>query len=377
MSREFLRQLPSHQTETRRASILRRLHIDLSLLTGLLLLTCGGLLILYSASNLDMVTRQALHLGIGFAVLFILAQIPARTFRFWAPVLYSIGLIMLILVLVIGTHSKGAQRWLPLPVIGQFQPAELMKVALPMTIAWFFHQRSLPPRFGHLLIALAIIAVPVLLVGLQPDLGTALLILFACLMVIFLAGISWKLIFAAAALVAVVAPLMYFFGLHDYQRTRIITFLNPELDRLGAGWNIIQSKTAIGSGGLFGKGWLQGTQSRLDFLPESHTDFIFAVLAEEMGLIGILLLLTGYLFITLRGLWISLHAQDTFSRLLAGSLSLTFFIYVFINIGMVSGLLPVVGVPLPLVSYGGTSIVTIFACFGIIMSIATHRPLSR
>lgn len=377
MSREFIRQLPSHSGNLRSTSWLDRLHLDLPLLVGLLLLGAGGLLVLFSAGNehMNLLVRQSLRFAIGFAALFVLAQLPPRSFRFWAPLLYAIGLVMLILVDALGIEAKGAQRWLTLPLIGQFQPAELMKVALPMMLAWYFHDKTLPPRYRHLLVAGVIAFVPVVLVAAQPDLGTALLILFSGLMLLFLAGLSWRLIFLVVLAVAIIAPLMYFFVLHDYQRQRIDTFLNPESDKLGAGWNIIQAKTAIGSGGIFGKGWLHGTQSRLDFLPESTTDFIFAVLAEEFGLIGILLVLAGYLFVIGRCLWICLRTQDTFSRLLASSLTFTFFIYVFINMGMVSGLLPVVGVPLPLISYGGTSIVTLLSGFGIIMSIATHRRL--
>lgn len=377
MSREFIRQLPSHSGNLKPSSWMDKLHLDLPLLIGLVLLGAGGLLVLYSASNehMDLLVRQSLRFGIGFGALFVIAQLPPRSFRFWAPALYAIGLVMLVLVDILGIEAKGAQRWLTLPLVGQFQPAELMKVALPMMLAWYFHEKTLPPRFQHMLLAGVIAIVPVILVAAQPDLGTALLILFSGLMLLFLAGLSWRLILGAAIAVAIIAPLMYFFVLHDYQRQRIDTFLNPESDKLGAGWNIIQSKTAIGSGGIFGKGWLHGTQSRLDFLPESTTDFIFAVLAEEFGLIGIILLLAGYLCVIGRCLWICLRTQDTFARLLCATLTFTFFIYVFINMGMVSGLLPVVGVPLPLISYGGTSIVTLLSGFGIIMSIATHRRL--
>jgi rod shape determining protein RodA len=282
---------------------------------------------------------------------------------------------MLILVLVVGTEAKGAQRWLSLPGIGRFQPSEMMKIAVPALVAWFFRDRALPPSLRDTVVALMIILVPALLIGRQPDLGTALLIAMSGLVILFMAGLSWRVIGVSVAGVAVAAPLMYFYVLHDYQRRRVDTFLNPEADPLGAGWNIIQSKTAIGSGGIQGKGWLDGTQSRLDFLPESHTDFIFAVLAEELGLLGILLLFALYLFIIGRCLWISYHAQDLFSRLFGAGLALTFFIYILVNVGMVSGLLPVVGVPLPLISYGGTSIVTLLAGFGILMSIHTHRRL--
>lgn len=354
-----------------------RLHLDAPLLAALIMLCLGGLLVLYSAadSNIEVIVRQTMRFGLGFAALFLFAQIPPRSYRFWAPVFYGIGLLLLVLVLFAGVHAMGAQRWLAIPGIGRFQPSEIMKLAVPAMVAWYFSERSLPPRFRDVLVVLAITLVPVALIARQPDLGTAILVAAGGLLVLFVAGLSWRLIAAAGALLAAAAPLMYFFVLHDYQRRRVDTFLNPEADPLGAGWNIIQSKTAIGSGGITGKGWLNGTQSRLDFLPESSTDFIVAVLGEEIGLVGILLLLATYLFIVGRSLMISWQAQDNFSRLLAASLALTFFIYVFVNIGMVSGLMPVVGVPLPLVSFGGTSIVTLLAGFGVLMSIHTHRKL--
>ena len=377
MQREYLRQLPTHQRGPMTRSFAWKLHIDPPLLIGLLLIMGFGLFILYSASgeHADTLFRQGFRFGAGFIAMFVLAQIPPRTYRFWTPVVFAIGLVMLILVLLVGTEAKGAQRWLSLPGIGRFQPSEIMKIACPAMMAWYFRERALPPKLKDIAAGLAIALLPALLIGKQPDLGTALLIAAAGLLALFMAGLSWRIILLALIIAAVAAPLMYNFVLHDYQRNRVDTFLNPEADPLGTGWNIIQSKTAIGSGGLDGKGWLNGTQSRLDFLPESHTDFIFAVLAEELGLLGILILLGLYLFIIGRGLWISLQAQDVYSRLLGGSLTLTFFIYVFVNIGMVSGLLPVVGVPLPLVSYGGTSIVTLLASFGILMSIQTHRRL--
>ena len=288
---------------------------------------------------------------------------------------YAVGLVMLILVIIGGVEDKGAQRWLALRVVGRFQPAEIMKLAVPAMVAWFFNERDLPPNKTDVLAALGLIFVPAVLIAMQPDLGTAILIAAAGLVVLFMAGLSWRLITLAVVVLLIAAPLMYFFVLHDYQRNRVDTFLNPEHDPRGAGWNIIQSKTAIGSGGITGKGWMDGTQSRLDFLPESSTDFILAVLGEEFGLIGFLLLMSVYLVIVGRGFFISWQAQETFSRLLAAALTMTFFIYVFVNVGMVSGLLPVVGVPLPLVSYGGTSIVTLMASFGMLMSIHTHRRL--
>ena len=377
MNQDFLRRMPGSRPLGGNDGLLWRLHLDSPLLAALLVLCLGGLLVLYSASdgNMDLVMRQAIRFGGGFIALLILAQIPPRTYRFWAPAVYAAGLSLLVLVLFFGTEAKGAQRWLTIPGVGTFQPAEIMKLGVPAMVAWYFSERSLPARFRDVLLVLLITLVPAMLIARQPDLGTAILVAAAGLIVLFIAGLSWRLIITALGLLSISMPLMYFFVLHPYQRRRVDTFLNPEADPLGAGWNIIQSKTAIGSGGISGKGWLNGTQSRLDFLPESSTDFILAVLAEEGGLIGVLMLLILYLVIIGRGLFIGWQAQETFGRLLASSLALTFFIYVFVNIGMVSGLLPVVGVPLPLLSYGGTSIVTLLSGFGIIMSIHTHRKL--
>ena len=373
--REYQRQMPLGGSFGTKVS--SRLHLDAPLLAALLLLVLGGLSVLYSAGggDLNLVVRQAIRLGAGFLVLLVLAQIPPRSYRFWTPVVYAIGVILLALVVLVGTEAKGATRWLTLPGIGRFQPAELMKLAVPAMVAWFFSERNLPPNKLDVLAALGLIFLPVVMIAVQPDLGTSILIAAAGLVVLFMAGLSWRLISLAVLVLVIAAPLMYFFVLHDYQRSRVDTFLNPEADPRGAGWNIIQSKTAIGSGGVTGKGWLDGTQSRLDFLPESSTDFILAVLGEEFGLIGFVLLISIYLVIVGRGFFISWQAQETFSRLLAAALTMTFFIYIFVNVGMVSGLLPVVGVPLPLVSYGGTSIVTLMASFGMLMSIHTHRRL--
>ena len=373
--REYQRQMPLGGGLGTKLSA--RLHLDAPLLTALLLLVLGGLAVLYSAGggDLNLVVRQSIRLGAGFLVLLVLAQIPPRSYRFWTPVIYAIGVILLALVVLVGTEAKGATRWLTLPGIGRFQPAELMKLAVPAMVAWFFSERNLPPNKLDVLAALGLIFLPVVMIAVQPDLGTSILIAAAGLVVLFMAGLSWRLISLAVLVLVIAAPLMYFFVLHDYQRSRVDTFLNPEADPRGAGWNIIQSKTAIGSGGVTGKGWLDGTQSRLDFLPESSTDFILAVLCEEFGLIGFVLLISIYLVIVGRGFFISWQAQETFSRLLAAALTMTFFIYIFVNVGMVSGLLPVVGVPLPLVSYGGTSIVTLMASFGMLMSIHTHRRL--
>ena len=365
--------------ENRRSAgmrILRRFHIDLYLLIYLLMLVGMGLFVLYSAGdqNMELITRQGVRLFIAFIVMFAIAQFNPATIRFWAPWLFAIGLIMLVAVLVFGEVGKGAQRWLDLGFV-RFQPSEIMKIAVPMMLAWYLAEAALPPRGMRLILALIILVVPTLLVAKQPDLGTSILIASSGIFVLLLSGIRWRLVFTVFTLLAISAPLVWNYLLHDYQRNRILTFINPQNDPLGAGYHIIQSTIAIGSGGLYGKGWLDGTQSHLDFLPERSTDFIYAVYAEEFGFLGTLLLLGINLFIISRGLMITSQAQDTFSRLLGGSLTLTFFVYVFVNIGMVSGLLPVVGVPLPLISYGGTSMVTLMAAFGILMSIHTHRKL--
>jgi rod shape determining protein RodA len=351
------------------------IHIDKPLLISLLSLVIIGLFILYSASNqsIELISKQTIRIIFAFIIMILCAQIPPAVYRMWAPWLFAISFLLLIAVLLIGIVGKGAQRWLNVWLF-QFQPSELMKLTLPLMLAWYLHDKALPPSLGHLLILLIIVLIPTLLVVKQPDLGTALLIAISGLSVILLAGISVRLLLLGAVLVLIVAPIGWHF-MHDYQKLRVLTFLNPERDPLGAGYHIIQSKIAIGTGGFLGKGWLQGTQSHLQFLPEHTTDFIFAVCGEEFGLVGSMILLMLYLWITLRGFYISLKAQDTFSRLLAGGLSLSFFIAVFINIGMVSGLLPVVGVPLPLISYGGTSLITLIAGFGILMSIQTHRKL--
>ena len=343
----------------RRQGLLAVIHIDLPLLVGVMLLCGFGLVVLYSASGQDLgqVQRQVVRLMLAFFVMLAVAQINPTSLRRWSPWLYLIGVIMLIAVLAFGQVGKGAQRWLDLGVL-RFQPSELVKLAVPLMIAWYLAEKRLPPSAQRLAVAAALTVVPVLLIAKQPDLGTSLLVGSAGIFVLFLAGISWRLIAFLGVTAAAAAPVVWYL-MRDYQRQRVLTFLDPEKDPLGAGYHIIQSKIAIGSGGLFGKGWLNGTQSQLDFLPERHTDFIFAVLSEEFGLIGVITLLALYLFIIARGLYIATRAQDTFTRLLAGSLTLVFFVYLFVNTGMVSGLLPVVGVPLPLVSYGGTSLVTL------------------
>lgn len=372
---DFVRQLPgSTNSLSRPVSVWQRLHIDPVLMLLLLILTGAGLFILYSASgrSIDVVLRQGRFFLIGYVAMLVMAQFDLEQIKRLAPLAYVLGLVLLILVPFFGVGAKGAQRWLSFAGF-RFQPAEIMKLVLPMVVAWYFSLRVLPPRFKYVVVSVLMIFAPVILIGLQPDLGTAILIGSSGLFVLFFAGISWRLIFSAVALMGLSAYPLWHYVLHDYQRQRILTMLDPETDKLGAGWNIIQSKTAIGSGGFYGKGWLHGTQSQLDFLPESHTDFIIAVLGEEGGLRAVLLLLFMYLLVITRGFWIGLHAQHCFGRLLAGSITLTFFVYVFVNIGMVSGLLPVVGVPLPLVSQGGTAIVTLMLGFGLLMAISTEK----
>lgn len=364
-------------------SLLWRLHIDAPLLVGLLALMLFGLVVLYSAGGGEerLLVRQSIRLGVALVVMFVVAQVPPRIYRQASLPLFGVGIALLIAVLVFGAVGKGAQRWLDLGFF-RFQPSEIMKLAVPMALAWYFSEKRLPPTFRQVFVALVVVAVPTLLIAKQPDLGTSLFIASSGIFVIYLAGLSWKFITFAATVAVIFVGLIYFappefwdFFLKDYQKERILTFLNPERDPLGAGFHIRQSQIAIGSGGVYGKGWLDGTQSQLEFLPERTTDFIFAVLGEEFGLSGVVILLTLYLLVIGRGLYISTQGQDTYSRLLAGALTLTFFVYLFVNIGMVTGLLPVVGLPLPLVSYGGTSMVTLMAAFGILMSIQTHRRL--
>ena len=354
-------------------SLSQRLHMDIPLLFGIMVLCGIGLVVLYSASdqNLSLVLRQSIRMAIAVTLMIVVAQIPPQTLSRWSLWVYLAGVGLLILVLGVGYVGKGAQRWLDLGLF-RFQPSELMKLALPMVLAWYFAERPLPPTFTRISVALVMIGLPVILIAKQPDLGTALLVAAAGCAVLFIAGVSWRLIAAFCLLAALCAPVLWF-HMHDYQRQRVLTFLNPEQDPLGAGYHIIQSKIAIGSGGLYGKGWLNGTQSHLEFLPERSTDFIFAVFCEEFGLIGVILLVSIYLLIIARGLYIAANAQQTFSKLLAGALVITFFVYIFVNMGMVSGQLPVVGVPLPLISHGGTSVVTLLLGFGILMGIQTHR----
>lgn len=374
---DFIRRMPAGTAElSRRRGLLARMHIDWLLLAILLALTTFGLIVLYSASDHSIATvyKQGRFFLIAYTLMLIIAQLDLERVKRFAPLAYLGGLGLLGLVPLVGTHAKGATRWLNLGGF-QFQPSELMKLAVPMAVAWYLASRILPPRFKYIVVVLAIIGVPTLLVAAQPDLGTSILIAAAGSFVLLLAGLSLRYILTAVGALAAAAYPMWEYVLHDYQRKRILTLLDPEEDKLGAGWNIIQSKTAIGSGGFSGKGWLLGTQSHLDFLPEGHTDFIIAVLSEEWGLRGVLVLMTLYLALIVRGMWIAVHAQHCFGRLLAGSVVLTFFVYVFVNMGMVAGLLPVVGVPLPLISQGGTALVTLFAGFGLLMAIASEKRI--
>jgi len=354
--------------------LLSKIKLDGPLLIGIILVSILGMIILYSAkSDMSVMHKQIVHFIIAGGLMIGIAQIPPRMFRTAAPWLYGSALICVVSVLIIGHIGKGGQRWLDLWFV-RFQPAELMKLAVPMMVAKYLDDHLLPPKLSTLFIPLLLIFIPSLLIAKQPDLGTAILILSSGLLVIFFSGIRWKILFSFASITALCLPALWFF-MREYQKQRILVLLDPTRDPLGSGYQIIQSKIAIGSGGLYGKGWLNGTQSHLEFLPERTTDFIFAVFSEEFGLVGCLILLALYLYIIIRGLYISVQAQNTFSRLLAGSLIMTLFVYIFVNIGMVTGILPVVGIPLPLVSYGGTSLVTLMASFGILMSIHTHRSL--
>lgn len=362
--------------DTRKKSLFEKLNIDLPLFLGIMCLIFFGLVVIYSASgqDADMIERQIYRIILALAVMVGLAQIKPRHYEFWAPYLFIIGIILLLGVLFFGVSSKGAQRWLDLGII-RFQPSELLKLAVPLMVAKYIGREPLPPRMTHICIALLMIFVPTILIAKQPDLGTSILIAASGIFVLFLSGISWRLIGIALVGIGSFLPVLWFYLMHDYQRARVLTLFNPESDPLGAGYHIIQSKISIGSGGFLGKGWLHGTQSQLEFLPERHTDFIFAVIAEEWGLIGVSLLLLLYLAIIGRGLYLASQSQSAFGRMMAGSIVLSFFVYIFVNIGMVSGILPVVGVPLPLISYGGTSMVTLLAGFGILMSINAHKKL--
>ncbi len=366
----------TRRTVTATARLLRALHLDGMLLSALAAVSLFGMFILYSAAgdNLSLWVSQLARLGIGFAVMIALAQVPDHFLRMLAPAGYAIGLLLLLVVAVAGDVGKGAQRWLDLGFL-RFQPSEILKLAVPMMCAWYLHQRPLPPSLRDAGIVLLVVILPVTLIAEQPDLGTALLVAAAGLIVLVMGGLPWTFLLGGIAVMGAVVPLVWRFLLHDYQRQRVLTLLDPQSDALGAGYHIIQSQIAIGSGGIFGKGWTNGSQAQLEFLPERSTDFIFAVIGEELGLLGLIALLAGYLFIVGRSLYMATQCRDAFARLLAGSIALTFFVYAFVNAGMVTGLLPVVGVPLPLVSYGGTSFVTLMAGFGILMSLHSSRKL--
>ncbi|HVW70076.1 MAG TPA: rod shape-determining protein RodA [Steroidobacteraceae bacterium] len=365
----------ARRTLTGAARILSALKIDGPLVTGLALISVYGLIVLYSASgqSIPTIVRTVMRLLLGAVAMLVLARVNPNFLRRTTPWLYVIGVFLLVAVAVFGHIGLGAQRWLSLGFI-KFQPSELMKLAVPMMCAWYLHERPLPPSFLSLILLSVLILVPVGLVAVEPDLGTAALIGVAGVLVIVMAGLQVRVMAALLGLAAVGAWVGWDF-MHDYQRKRVLTFIDPQTDPLGAGYHIIQSQIAIGSGGIFGKGWMNGSQAQLDFLPERSTDFIFAVIGEEFGMLGVSLLLVLYMFVTARAIYLAMQTQDTFARLLAGSLALTFFVYVFINAGMVTGLLPVVGVPLPLVSYGGTSVVTLLAGFGILMALYSHRKL--
>ena len=354
--------------------ILDALRLDPLLLTMLVLLSMFGAMVLYSASGSDnaVVIRQMTRLLVAFLLLVVTANIPLRLLKKMSVWLYLLGVAMLVAVIFYGEVGKGAQRWLDLGFI-RFQPSEILKLAVPMIVASYLAERNLPVGWKELVVSSVAVMIPVLLIARQPDLGTAILVGSAGFFVLFLAGVRWRIMVILAVLLSMMAPLLWKFALHDYQRRRILTLLNPETDPLGSGYHIIQSKIAIGSGGVYGKGWLNGTQSQLDFIPERSTDFIFSVFGEEFGFFGSVLLILLYLTIIFRGLYIASRATENFGRLLAGALSLTFFVYLFVNTGMVTGMLPVVGVPLPLISYGGTSMVTLMVGFGLIMSIRSAK----
>ncbi len=354
------------------ARFLHRPRIDLPLGVALLVLACVGLITLYSASDLDagVIAGQAARFLLGALLMLAVSRIPPTLLRTWTPWFYAISTFLLVVVAALG-EGRGASRWLDLHVV-RFQPSEFLKLSMPMMIAWYLHPRQLPPGWKDIFIVGVLIAIPSVLIAKEPDLGTALLVAASGIFVLFLSGIAWWRVGLMLGALAGAAPVAWHF-LHDYQRQRVLTFLHPENDPLGNGWHIIQSMIAVGSGGVFGKGWHHGTQSRLEFLPEHTTDFIFAVFSEEFGLIGVLLLLALYVFIVGRCLWIAANARDTYSRLLAGAIGMSFFVYVMVNGGMITGLLPVVGVPLPMISYGGTSAVTLLAGFGVLMSIHAHR----
>ena len=354
--------------------VLTRPRIDLPLALGLFALATVGLVTLYSAGdgNLALVGGQAARFVLGGALLLLISRIPPSVLRSWTPWLYAGSTALLVLVALLG-EGRGAHRWLNLGVM-RFQPSELLKLTMPMMVAWYLHARQLPPRWKDIAVVGLLIALPAVLIAKQPDLGTALLVVAAGAFALFLSGMAWWRIGVVLGALGGMVPVAWHV-MHQYQRDRVLTLLNPESDPLGNGWHIIQSQIAVGSGGIFGKGWEHSTQSRLDFLPEHTTDFIFAVFSEEFGLVGVIALIALYVFIIGRCLWIAMEARDTYSRLLAGAIGMSFFVYVFVNGGMVAGMLPVVGVPMPLISYGGTSAVSLLVGFGVLMSIHANRKM--
>lgn len=359
----------------RNKNLLKILHIDAWLLLCILMLLSASLVLVYSSSggDMDVVTRHLVRIGFSLGLMVVFAQIPPNILYIFTPWLFLLGILMLIGVILFGDMGKGAQRWLEIGPV-RFQPSEIMKLVLPITVAWLFAHTTLPPGYLRLMVGAGFIALTAGLIVVQPDLGSALLITMSGLFVLFFAGLSWRFMLGSVTVAVISLPILWHF-MRDYQKQRVLTFLDPETDPLGSGYHIIQSKIAIGSGGIEGKGFLGSTQAHLEFLPESTTDFIFAVLAEEFGLIGVISLLALYLLVIARGLYIASQAQDNFTRLVAASLTMTLFVYVLVNIGMVSGLLPVVGLPLPLISYGGSAMMTLMISFGILMSIHTHKKM--
>ena len=378
-NRDFIRQSPRAESSNRSVSVWRFVHTDPPLLVGLILICFFGLFVLYSASdgNEVVVRRQALVMVVGILAMFIVSQFNVQVFRSWALSMYGAGIALLALVLVIGVEAGGARSWLDLPGIPSFQPSEIMKIVVPLVMAWYLGGRPLPPRFKHLFWSALMILVPAVLIIIQNDTGTAVMVVMSGLFVVLLAGIRWRIVIAGSLGLLLASPAWYLFLAPEHIKARILVLFDPYRDPTGAGYNIIQSQIAIGSGGVYGKGYGNGAQSHLDFIPESNTDFILAVLAEEFGLLGVLFLICLYFFILLRGSYIAYSAKDMFSRLLAGSITLTFFFYVFVNMAMVSGLVPVVGLPLPFISRGGTAIVSLFVGFGLLMSIQTHGRIKK
>ena len=347
--------------------------LDWPLWVLLLLLMTIGLMVMHSAGGRHLVIAQGVRFIIGWCALWCLSRVTIPRLRAWTPWIYCTSILPLLTVFAIGTGKYGRQ-WLNLELF-YLQPAELLKISLPLMVAWYLHKMPLPPRMATVLVALLIIAIPAAMVFLQPDFGTGVLITATGLFVLILAGISWWWVFSAAIAVCAVAPVAWFWLLRPYQKDRIMTFLYPDQDALGAGWNIVQSKIAIGSGGLLGKGWGLGTQSHLHFIPEQATDFAFSVHSEEFGWMGVIFVLFLYFCIIARCFWIAVQARDTYSRLLVGAIGFSFFLYVFVNGAMVAGLFPVVGVPMPLISYGGTSAFSMLAGFGLVMATRSHRPV--